>query len=213
MFDFRWWIRIDDSSSKRDSSPGPNPHNDSTSKERGEHRESELRPETSLLRQRRPPAALAANGSRIISLIISDIVGNPVGAIASGPTAPDPTTFGQALQILQDYRISKKVPGKVLRRLREGARGHFPETAKPGNPAFEKVTNFILGDNSVACLSALKTLKKNNSMKMTYLGSSWQGESRDTAANLTGLLLALVTIKPARARENRWPFSGEEKPQ
>ncbi|HYB03229.1 MAG TPA: glycerate-2-kinase family protein, partial [Nitrososphaerales archaeon] len=73
--------------------------------------------------------ALAANGSRIISLIISDIVGNPVGAIASGPTAPDPTTFGNSLQILQDYRISKKVPSNVLRRLKEGEAGHLPETA------------------------------------------------------------------------------------
>jgi glycerate 2-kinase len=148
--------------------------------------------------------ALAANDSRIISLIISDIVGNPIGAIASGPTAPDPTTFGDALQILQDYRISKRVPGKVLRRLKEGAAGHFQETPKLGNPVFGKVTNFILGDNTVACLAAIIALKKNSSMNATYLGSSWQGESRDTAANLTGLLLA------ARKYQNS---SGERKPE
>jgi glycerate 2-kinase len=134
--------------------------------------------------------ALAANGSRIISLIISDIVGNPIGSIASGPTAPDPTTFGGALQILQDYQVSKRVPNKVLRRLREGAAGRLPETPKPGNPVFSKVTNFILGDNSVACLAGIKALNKNSSMHVTYLGSSWQGESRDTAANLTGIFLA-----------------------
>jgi len=134
--------------------------------------------------------AAAAKGATILSLIISDIVGNPIGSIASGPTAPDPTTFGDALRILVDRRILNKIPRQVLRRIKEGVAGSVPETPKPGSPVFEKVTNFILGDNSVACRAAIETLKKNGVAEIFYLGSSWQGEARDTGSNLTGLILA-----------------------
>jgi glycerate 2-kinase len=134
--------------------------------------------------------AAAAKGARILSLIISDIVGNPVGSIASGPTAPDPTTFEDALQILTDRRILNKIPRRVLQRIKEGVAGRVLETPKPGSPVFEKVTNFVLGDNSIACQAAIKTLKKNGVAVICYLGSSWQGEARDTGSNLTGLILA-----------------------
>ncbi len=137
--------------------------------------------------------ARLANGATVLSLIISDIVGNPLGSIASGPTAPDPTTFGDALDILKDLHVMKKVPPKVLERLRAGARGQIPETPKPGDPVFERVTNFILGDNSVACLAITKAVKKIGSVKVSYLGSAWQGEARETAANLVGLLQAALT--------------------
>lgn len=135
--------------------------------------------------------ARAANGARILSLIISDIIGNPVESIASGPTSPDPTTFGDALTILADYDLLRKVPANVLKRLKAGSFGKITETPKPEDPIFEKVTNFLLGDNSVACLAAIQRLKTGGRFAPYYLGSSWQGEARDTATNLTGFFLSV----------------------
>ncbi len=135
--------------------------------------------------------ARAGNGARILSLIISDIVGNPIESIASGPTSPDPTTFRDALQILTEYGILQKVPTRAAIRLKQGILGRIPETPKPRDPMFEKVTNFILGDNSVACSAAIDKLNMNDKIRTYYLGSAWQGESRDTAANLTDMFLAV----------------------
>jgi len=130
-----------------------------------------------------------ANGARILSLIISDIVGNPIGSIASGPTAPDPTTFGEALSILEEHDLSDQVPTRVLRRLKDGAKGKIPETPKPRDPIFRRVTNSILGDNSVACKETINIIKKNGNFKPYYLGSDVQGESRDVATNLSSFFL------------------------
>ena len=145
-----------------------------------------------------------ANGAIILSLIISDIVGNPVGSIASGPTAPDPTTFGEALSVLKEYDLIDQVPERVLRRLKDGALGKIPETPKPLDPTFGNVTNFILGDNSVACEAAIKIIRKNGNFKPYYLGSEMQGESRDLGANLTSLFL---TVKKSTSQ-----VQGFEKP-
>ena len=149
--------------------------------------------------------ALKADGSKVVSLILSDIVGNPIGSIASGPTAPDPTTFKDALGILQEYHITQKVPTRVVGRLKAGAMGQIPETPKPEDPIFQKVNNCILGDNSVACFAAIEEMKKMISVNPCYLGSAWQGEARDTAANLVGLFLT--------AREDPCNVSGRGYPK
>ncbi len=130
-----------------------------------------------------------ANGAKILSLIISDIVGNPVGSIASGPTAPDSTTFKEALSILKEYDLTNLVPARVLRRLRDGAQGKIPETPKSRDPIFRRVTNSILGDNSVACKAAIDVIEKNGNFSPYYLGSDMQGESKDLATNLVSFFL------------------------
>ncbi len=65
--------------------------------------------------------AKAANGARVLSLIISDIVGNPIESIASGPTVPDPSTFSDSLAVLEEFQIQNKVPSRILTRLQQGA--------------------------------------------------------------------------------------------
>jgi hydroxypyruvate reductase/glycerate 2-kinase len=88
-------------------------------------------------------------GKRIFSLIISDVIGDPLDVIASGPTAVDPTTFEDALEVLEMHGIVRQVPAAVLAHLEEGARGGLPETLKvlpaeaPGEPT---VRNLIVAD-------------------------------------------------------------------
>src|SRR5208337_2606560 len=70
--------------------------------------------------------AQAAQPAEVVSLILSDVIGDPLDAIASGPTAPDSTTFGDALAVLRKYRIERRMPRSVLRHLRAGAAGARP---------------------------------------------------------------------------------------
>src|SRR5579884_3956098 len=81
----------------------------------------------------------------LFSLIISDVIGDPLDVIASGPAAPDPTTFADALAVLARYRLTDRVPPSVLARLRAGEAGEVPETPKR---LPQTVHNFILGNNA-----------------------------------------------------------------
>src|SRR5262245_39120627 len=88
-----------------------------------------------------------ASPARVISLIMSDVIGDPLDFIASGPTAPDTTSFADALGILQKYGVD--VPAPVLQRFQEGVRGRVPDTPKPGDPVFERVENHIIANNQL----------------------------------------------------------------
>jgi hydroxypyruvate reductase len=85
--------------------------------------------------------------ARATTFIVSDVVGNDLASIGSGPTVPDPTTFADCLEILRRYRLTEKVTGAVRRRLVEGAEGRVPETPKPGLPLFEGLESLILASN------------------------------------------------------------------
>jgi hydroxypyruvate reductase len=94
-------------------------------------------------------ARLAAP-ARVVALILSDVVGDPLDAIASGPTTPDPTTFGDALAAVRALGLEAAIPGPVLERLRLGASGAIDETPKPGDPLFDRVTNHVVAGNRTA---------------------------------------------------------------
>lgn len=98
--------------------------------------------------------ARIAYPARLISLILSDVIGDRIGTIASGIAAPDPTTFADALAIVRKYSLEKALPAAVTARLRRGVEGLIPETPKDGDPIFEKTTNIILGNNTTACRAA-----------------------------------------------------------
>lgn len=87
-------------------------------------------------------------------LILSDVVGDDVATIASGPTAPDPTTFADALEIVARYDLATQLPAAVVAHLRAGAEGRHPETPKPGDSCFRPVTNVIIGSNRLALAAA-----------------------------------------------------------
>lgn len=93
------------------------------------------------------PAALSA-------LILSDVIGDRLDVIASGPTAPDPTTYHDALAVLDRYRLTGQIPVAVSAHLAAGAAGRLPETPKPGDPLFFAVSNRIIGSNRLALAAA-----------------------------------------------------------
>lgn len=124
--------------------------------------------------------AKSANGARIASLILSDVVGNPLEAIASGPTAPDPSTREDALAILKKYDLLGKVPAAILQVLETA-----PETPKPNDPLFERVQNVLVGSNSLAAQAGLE-MAKSLGFHTHFLGDTWQGEAREVAKELCG---------------------------
>jgi hydroxypyruvate reductase len=98
-------------------------------------------------------AALAAP-ARLTALILSDVVGDPLDAIASGPASPDPTTFADAVHVLRSRGVWGKVPDAVRAHLVRGEQGDEAETPKPGDPAFSQVRLRIVGNAALAALRA-----------------------------------------------------------
>jgi glycerate 2-kinase len=125
-----------------------------------------------------------------ISLILSDVIGDPLEVIASGPTAPDPTTFRDALDILEKYRIHDIVPETVAKLLLEGEKGRVPETPKPGNPLFQNVTNRIIGSNRTA-LEAAREKAESLGFRTEILADTLSGEARDAGEWLAHKALAV----------------------
>ncbi|HMV28829.1 MAG TPA: glycerate kinase [Anaerolineales bacterium] len=124
--------------------------------------------------------AKSANRARIASLILSDVVGNPLEAIASGPTALDPSTKEDALRILKKYDLLGKVPAAILEVLENS-----PETPKPDDPLFDRVQNVLVSSNSLAAQAGLE-MAKSLGFHTHFLGDTWQGEARDVAKELCG---------------------------
>jgi glycerate 2-kinase len=100
--------------------------------------------------------ARAVFPASLVTLILSDVIGDPLDVIASGPTVPDPTTYKQALEIIQKYRIAGSVPRNLLNILNDGAAGKKPETPKPEDHIFEKTSNILIGNNKIALEAARK---------------------------------------------------------
>ena len=125
--------------------------------------------------------AEAAVPARAASLILSDVVGNPLEAIASGPTAPDPSTKTDALSILQKYGLAEKFTN-IVRLLED-----FPETPKPQNSLFSRVQNVLIGSNRQAAQAGLEQAKILG-FHTQFLGDTWQGEAREVAKELCQFL-------------------------
>lgn len=98
--------------------------------------------------------ARLASPSTLISLILSDVIGDDLDSIASGPTVPDRSTFGDCVRIIDKYGLRAKLPVAVLEYIDSGARGREEETPKPGDPAFERTRNVIVGSSIAAALAA-----------------------------------------------------------
>lgn len=119
--------------------------------------------------------------ARVISLMMSDVIGDAVDTIASGPTAPDPTTFSDCLDIVDIHGIRGEVPDAVLRRLEAGAGGEVSETPKTGDPAFDRTLNLVVGNNALA-LSAARHEARRRGYDPLVLSSRIAGETRHVAA-------------------------------
>lgn len=124
--------------------------------------------------------ARAASPARVFTLILSDIVGDPLDAIASGPTVPDPTTYADALAILDKYRIRGEIPPSIRTHLEAGARGEIAETPKPNDPLFGRVKSLMVANN-IQALEAAQTQARALGLAPMILSSFIEGETREIA--------------------------------
>ncbi|MFX1294564.1 MAG: glycerate kinase [Promethearchaeota archaeon] len=118
----------------------------------------------------------------IITLILSDIIGNPLDSIASGPTVPDPSTYGQAINILKKYHIWELLDGSIQQHLKNGLNRIVPETPKPFNKIFSKTYTIIIGDIKIACES-IKQAANQKGFKSYIYSSEIIGETRNVGKN------------------------------
>jgi glycerate 2-kinase len=118
--------------------------------------------------------------SALISLILSDVIGDNLSSIASGPTVPDESTFGDCLNILEKYELRDKISPKVLEFLEEGALGRHEETPKAEDPAFKKTQNVIIGSNIMA-VKAAEQKAQELGYKSLILSTFIEGETREVA--------------------------------
>ncbi len=143
--------------------------------------------------------ARAAAPARVHALLLSDVIDDPLDVIASGPTAPDASTFAQALAILDRFGIADQVAPGIIRRLEEGRRGAIPETPKPGDPLFEHVTNTVIGNNHLVIESAMERAGALG-LPPHFLTRTLEGEAREVAARFVALAREVRTgAGPARA--------------
>ena len=130
--------------------------------------------------------AKKAYPSSILNLILSDVVGDPLDFIASGPTVPDSTTFSDAIKVLKKYRLWSKAPASIRKVLSDGEKGLIPETPKANDEAFKRVYNVVVGNNRLASLTAQKYLKSEG-LNTLLLTSTLEGEARHVGVMLASI--------------------------
>jgi hydroxypyruvate reductase len=131
-------------------------------------------------------ARLAAPAT-VITLVLSDVLGNPLDAIASGPTVPDPTTFADALAIVDRFGLRGALPSSVRAHLEGGAGGRIPETPKPGDPIFDRAQTVVVGDITLGA-GAARDRAESLGYHVRVLGTSTQGEAHEVGARFGTML-------------------------
>ncbi|RME06240.1 MAG: glycerate kinase, partial [Anaerolineae bacterium] len=130
--------------------------------------------------------AQQAAPARVEALILSDVVGSPPDAIASGPCAPDPTTYADALAVLRRYHLLEDTPPAILSHLQRGQAGEFPETPKADDPLFARVHNTIIAENLTAARAA-RAQAEAEGFHALVLTTFLQGEARTVGPLLAAL--------------------------
>lgn len=123
--------------------------------------------------------ARSAFPATTVNLMLSDVVGDKMDVIASGPFVPDPSTFEEAMEIVEKYQL-KDLPDSIRAYLKNGVEHGVPETPKMGDPIFDRVHNFIIGSNILA-LEAAKAAAQSLGYQTLLLSSSIEGETKDVA--------------------------------
>ena len=123
-----------------------------------------------------------AGGAQVIGLVISDVVGDDLSSVASGPTVADPTTFAEAAGVLRARKAWRKIPASVRELITSGAEGRIGETPKPGDPVFKKVTNVLIGTNATASSAAKESLQSLG--YVVRMANVVAGEAREVGERL-----------------------------
>jgi hydroxypyruvate reductase len=135
--------------------------------------------------------ARIAAPARIATLILSDVVGDPLDVIASGPTVPDPTSYANALGILMKFGIEAQTPDSILDHLKFGMLGEIQETPKAGDPIFAQTQNVIIGNNYLAAKAAIEQAKAEG-FNTLLLTTSLQGEARVAGQMMASVIKQVV---------------------
>ncbi len=125
--------------------------------------------------------------ARMVTLVLSDVVGNPLDMIASGPTVADPTTYGDAKLILEKYQLWGKIPASISAVLQTGLAGVLPETRKPGDACFAHAQVLIVGSNYQAACAGLAAAQAEG-MQAHILTTYLQGDAFNAGRFLGSLL-------------------------
>jgi len=129
--------------------------------------------------------ARSANGARIVSLLLSDVVGDAIETIASGVVAPDPTTLADSLAVIEKYNLKDKIPASIIPALRE--------TLKPNDPVFERVQNIIIASNEIA-LRAAQVQAQRAGFETKIINANLQGEARSAGREIAAQLKEALKV-------------------
>ncbi|HLY20700.1 MAG TPA: glycerate kinase [Bryobacteraceae bacterium] len=135
--------------------------------------------------------ARMAYPAQVLALLLSDVIGDDLDVIGSGPTAPDASTFARSRAILEHYGIFQRVPSSVRRRIAQGQSGAVPETPKPGDPIFSRVRNQVIGSNRLA-VDAAAARARELGFRTLVLSTFIEGETREIARMHAALAREIV---------------------
>ncbi len=130
--------------------------------------------------------ARMAAPSDMLALVLSDVVGNPLDVIASGPTVPDTSTFADTCAIVDRFGVWDELPASVAGRLRAGRDGDFPDTPKPGDPIFERTQTVVVASNELAAVAAVRQAEAEG-LRALLLSTYVEGEAREVAKVVAAL--------------------------
>jgi hydroxypyruvate reductase len=122
----------------------------------------------------------AATRAQVLTLLLSDVIGNDIGTIGSGPTAPDDTTFSEAWTIVRRYRLDRTISPSVRRHLLRGVQGRVPETPTSKSAVFKRVRHHMIGGNSAA-VDAVSGAALTAGLRPMVIGSTLTGEAKEAA--------------------------------
>jgi glycerate-2-kinase len=135
--------------------------------------------------------AKKAYPATVLNLILSDVLGDPLDFIASGPTVPDSTTFSDAVNVLKKHSLWNKASASIKKVLSDGKKGAIPETPKANDEAFRKVHNVVIGNNRSASLAASEYLKSSG-LNTLLLTSTLEGEAGQIGRMLASIVNEVI---------------------
>jgi glycerate 2-kinase len=145
--------------------------------------------------------------AKMVSLILSDVIGDPLDVIASGPTSPDTSTYADAMKVIQKYGLTSRMPESVINIIVSGEQGNIPETPKKGAPVFSGMDNIIIASNAIAVEAAKKAAERSG-YKTAVLSTELSGEASQVAKDLAKA--ALGRKKMLRRGEKACLIAGGE---
>ncbi|NNJ09203.1 glycerate kinase [Chloroflexales bacterium ZM16-3] len=131
--------------------------------------------------------ARMAHPADLVTLVLSDVVGSPLDVIASGPTVPDPSSFADALAVLDRYGLRESAPSAIVDRLRRGASGDLEETPGPDDPCFARASTLLVGSNLQAAEAAAHAARAAG-LSALVLSTYLQGEAREAGRFLGAII-------------------------